>query len=339
MKAAVIGCGNVSVMHFNALKSNPDTEIVAVADIKPERANQKAEEFGAKAYYDFDELIEKEEIDCVHICTPHYLHTPMAVKALKKGINVLLEKPCSVSIKEIKELRLAQAESGKQLGICFQNRYNACVREAKRIIDSGEYGKVKSVRAFVTWNRGEKYYSDDWHGTLDKECGGVLINQAIHTMDLVQYLGGECQNVTAHISNDSLKGIIEVEDTANALLELKNGVTAVFYATLAYAENSDVFIEISLENGKLRLEGEKLYSFDGDGKSTEISEKSDTVYHGRRYWGSGHSALINDYYYCLKTGNKFKIDAIEGGKAAMIVAACYESSKSGKKIDISEGAN
>lgn len=339
MKVAVIGCGNVSVMHFNALRDNPDTEIVAAADIKPERADKKAAEFGARAYYDFDELLEKEELDCIHICTPHYLHTPMAVKALKKGINVILEKPCSVSMSEINELRDAEKASGKQLGICFQNRYNACVREAKRIIDSGEMGCAKSVRAFVTWERGKDYYSDDWHGTLDKECGGVLINQSIHTMDLVQYLGGKCQKVTAHVSNDHLKGIIEVEDTANALLELENGVTAVFYATLAYAENSEVFIEITLENGRLRLEGEKLYSIGDNGEITEITQKSDTVYHGQRYWGSGHSVLIDDYYYCLKSGEKFKIDAVEGSKAAMIVAACYESSKSGRTIEITEGAN
>ncbi len=339
MKVAVIGCGNVSVMHFNALRDNPDTEIVAVADIKPERADKKAEEFGAKAYYDFDLLLENEELDCVHICTPHYLHTPMAIKALNKGINVLLEKPCSVSMKEIEELRSAEKSSGKQLGICFQNRYNSCVRDAKRIIDSGEMGKVKSVRAFVTWMRDEKYYSDDWHGTLDKECGGVLINQSIHTMDLVQYLGGKCKKVTAHVSTDKFGGIIEVEDTANVLLELENGASVVFYATLAFAENSEVFIEISLENGKLRLEGEKLYKIDKDGNFTEVTGKTDAVYHGQRYWGSGHSVLINDYYYCLKSGDKFEINAVEGSRAAMIVAACYESSRSGKPIEITEGAN
>ena len=339
MKVAVIGCGNVSVMHFNALRDNPDTEIIAVADIKPERADQKAAEFGAKAYYDFDTLLENEAPDCIHICTPHYLHTPMAVKALSKGINVLLEKPCSVSMEEIEELRNAEKTSGKQLGICFQNRYNSCVREAKRIIDSEEMGKVKAVRAFVTWMRDEKYYSDDWHGTLDKECGGVMINQSIHTMDLVQYLGGKCKKVTAHVSTDKFGGIIEVEDTANVLLELENGITAVFYATLAYAENSDVFIEITLENGKLRLEGEKLYSFEKDGKFTEITGRTDAVYHGQRYWGSGHSVLINDFYNCLKTGDKFEINAVEGGRAAMIVAACYESSNSGKPIEITEGAS
>lgn len=334
MKVAVIGCGSVSKVHFKALSEIPEVEIVAVADIKPERADQKAAEFGAKAYYDFDELIKNEQLDVIHICTPHYLHTPMAITALEKGINILLEKPCSVSLEEVELLRNAQLKSGKQLGVCFQNRYNACVQDAKKIIDSGKMGKAKSVRAFVTWARDEKYYSDDWHGTLDKECGGVLINQSIHTMDLVQYLGGKCKKVTAHVSNDHLKGIIEVEDTASALLELENGVTAVFYATLAYAENSEVFIEIALEKGKLRIEGEKLFTIDESGKLTQTTSKPDVVYHGQHYWGSGHSVLINDYYYCLKSGEKFEIDAIEGGRAAQIVAACYESSKTGESVEI-----
>lgn len=334
MKIAVVGCGSVSKMHFKALSENPNTQIVAVADIKHERADEKASLFGARAYYDFDELLRNEELDAVHICTPHYLHTPMAVKALKKGINVLLEKPCSVSGEEIEILRKAQTESGKAVGICFQNRYNASTRRAKEIIDSEKMGKVKSVRAFVTWSRGKKYYSDDWHGTLDKECGGVLINQAIHTVDLVQYLGGNCESVTAHVSNDHLKDVIEVEDTASVLMELKNGVNAILYATLAYAENSDIFVEVSLQSGKIRIEGKEVTVIDESGSQTFTETEAASAYLGRTYWGTGHSALINDYYDCLISGRNFEIDAFEGGKAAQIVACCYLSSKSGETIKL-----
>lgn len=334
MKVAVIGCGGISAMHLKALSDNPDTDIVAVADIKPERADKAAADYGARAYYDFDELLEKENVDSVHICTPHYLHTEMAVKALEKGINVLTEKPCSVSIDEIEALRKAQKESGKQVGICFQNRYNNCVLRAKEIIASGRLGRVLSARAFVTWSRDKDYYSDDWHGTLEKECGGVLINQSIHTLDLIEYLCGKCKKVTAHVSNDHLKGIIEVEDNASVLMELESGITAMMYATTAYAENSDVLIEISFENGKLRLEGDRLYSIDSHGNISEACEKPEAVYHGQSYWGVGHSILINDYYDCLKTGRKFDIDAFEGGNAARLVFACYESSEKGETVEI-----
>ena len=334
MKVAIIGCGNISKMHFKALSDNPETEIIAVADIKPHRADEKAAEFGAKAYYSFDELLENEKPDAIHICTPHYLHTPMAAKALEKGINVLTEKPCSVTREEVDALRKAQSKSDKQLGICFQNRYNSCVQYSKKVIASGAMGRVKAIRAFVTWSRDESYYNDDWHGTLDKECGGVLINQAIHTADLVQYFGGKCKKLTAHIANDHLKGIIEVEDNASVLMELENGVTAMLYATTAYAENSDVFIEILMEKGRLRIEGEKLYAFDENGEISEIKCATEVEYHGESYWGSGHSALINDFYDCLKNNNKFEIDAYEGGHAAKIVAASYESSKTGESIEV-----
>ncbi len=334
MKVAVIGCGNISKMHFIALNDNPDTEIIAVADIKPERADAMAAKYGAKAYYSFDELLEKAKPDAVHICTPHYLHTAMAAKALERGINVLTEKPCSTTLEEVNALRKAQSSSGKQVGICFQNRYNSCVQYAKNIIDSSAMGKVRSIRAFVTWSRDKAYYSDDWHGTLDMECGGVLINQAIHTVDLIQYFGGKCKALTAHTANDHLKGIIEVEDNASVLMELENGITALLYATTAYAENSAVLIEILMDKGRLRLEGEKLYAFDEKGEIAEIKCGSEVVYHGESYWGSGHSALINDFYDCIKNGNNFEIDAFEGGHAAKIVAASYKSSKTGEKVNV-----
>ncbi len=334
MKVAVIGCGNISKLHFIALSENPDIQIIAVADIKPERADMAAAKYGAKAYYSFDELLENEAPDAIHICTPHYLHTAMAAKALEKGINVLTEKPCSATLEEVDALRKAQAISGKQVGICFQNRYNACTQYVKGVIESGDMGKVKAIRAFVTWSRDKDYYADDWHGTLEKECGGVLINQAIHTVDLIQYFGGKCKKLTAHTSNDHLKGIIEVEDNASILMELESGVTAMLYATTAYAENSDVFVEILLEKGKLRLEAEKLFAIDEKGEMLQIKCGSDIVFHGESYWGSGHSALINDFYSCLKDGKKFEIDAFEGGHAAKIVAASYKSSALNESVEV-----
>lgn len=334
MKAAVIGCGNISRVHFRVLDGIPDVEIVGVADIKPERAHEAAVKYGANEYPSLTELLKAEKPEVVHICTPHYLHTAMAVEALEAGANVFIEKPCSVTVEEAETLLTAQKKNGKQLGVCFQNRYNSCVQYVKNIVNSGELGAVKAIRAFVTWSRGESYYSDDWHGTLDKECGGVLINQAIHTVDLVQYLGGGCKKLTAHISNDHLKGVIEVEDNASVLMELGCGATALLYATTAYGENSGVFVEVLFENGKLRFEGDKLFSIGEKGSISEIEVSESAVCHGKSYWGSGHSLIINDFYDCIKTGRKFDIDALEGGKAARIVAACYKSADSGESVTL-----
>ncbi|MBR5112612.1 MAG: Gfo/Idh/MocA family oxidoreductase [Clostridia bacterium] len=333
MRVAVVGCGNVSKNHFSALENTEGVEIAAVVDIKKERADEKAAQTGAKAYYDYEEMLLAEKPDCVHIATPHYLHTPMAVKALESGADVFLEKPCSVSAAEIRALAEAQAKTDRQVGICFQNRYNKCVRRAKEIIDSGECGKVKAARAFVTWSRGMDYYGDDWHGTAEKECGGVLINQAIHTVDLLGYLCGDCVAVEAHVANDHLKGQIEVEDTACVRMELESGIIAMLYATTAFSVNIEVFIEIFLEDAVLRLEGERLYKITDDG-SEMLVDKADKEFVGRDYWGHGHKAIIRDFYDCLKTGRKFSIDAVEGGKAAAVVMASYASSAKNERVEV-----
>lgn len=336
MKVAVVGCGNISRNHFSALNDIEDVQIVAAVDIKPERADMKAEQYGARAYYDLDEMLINEHPDCVHIATPHYLHTPMAIKVMESGADVFLEKPCSVSISEARALADAQARTGRQVGVCFQNRYNDSTAAAKEIVDGGSLGKLLGIRAFVTWSRGEDYYSDDWHGKADKECGGVLINQAIHTIDLMQYLAGGCKALTAHVSNDHLRGIIEVEDNAGVIMELSGGVKGILYATTAYAVNSDVMIELTLEKGNLRIEGESLYQLNEDGAYEYICGNSEEDFVGKNYWGHGHKAIIRDFYDCIKTGRKFEIDAVEGGKAARIVASCYESSAKNERIEVTE---
>ena len=323
MNCALVGCGNISHVHIDAIMKNPALRLVAVADIKPDRAKKAAETTGAVPYTDFEKMLRSEKIDCVHICTPHYLHTPMALKALDMGINVIVEKPCGVSKSEIDALISAQKNSGKQVGVCFQNRYNACVMRVREIVNNKHLGNIRCIRAFLTWSRGKDYYSDDWHGTLSKECGGVLINQAIHTLDIIQLLGGGAEVVACHTSNDHLQGVIEVEDTASVYLSLSGGGTAVFYATTAYGDNEDILIEAVFEKGKIRIEGEKLFVTGEDGVTKEDIADISKVFPGQKYWGTGHKALIDDFYECLESGRRFCIDAVEGGKAAKLVATCY----------------
>ena len=334
MKVAIVGCGNVSKNHFAAIENIPSVQIVATVDIIAERAQEKADKYGARAYTDFDEMLANEKPECVHIATPHYLHTEMAIKALESGAHVFVEKPCSTSAEEADRLIEAMNRTGNQVGVCFQNRYNSSTITMKKLIDVELIGKMVALRAFVTWDRDADYYNDDWHGKKDKECGGVLINQAIHTVDLIQYLGGGCDSVTAHVFNDHLKGVIEVEDTATARLQLKNGVPAILYATTGYSADADVFIEAIMEKGTFRLEGERLIRINPNGFTEVLCEKSNRQFTGKSYWGHGHPAIIRDFYDSIKTNRKFEIDAAEGSKAPRIVAACYESSEKNIEIEV-----
>ena len=263
MKVNLVGCGGVSKCHFNAINmlKNKGAELTAVADIVTDKADAKAQENSCKAYYDYVTMLNEEKPDVVHICTPHYLHVDMAVEALERDINVVLEKPCGTSVEGLKRLIEAEKASKGKLAVCFQNRYNSSVVFAKELIESKKFGEVKSARAIVTWRRDEDYYSSDaWRGTWEQECGGVLINQAIHTHDLMQYLCGKTtKTVEGHISNYHLKDYIEVEDTASVYFTYEDGTRAVYFATNASGDNSDPIVEIFCEKAVIRVEGSSVF--------------------------------------------------------------------------------
>lgn len=333
MKISLVGCGGISGAHIKSIQDNTGARLISVADIKIERAKKVAAETGAVPYASLDEMLDAEKPDVLHICTPHYLHTPMALNALERGIHVLIEKPCSVSLQELESLRAAQKRTGLKVGTCFQNRYNYSALQLQTLLqDEEKHGKLLSTRGFVTWKRGEDYYSDDWHGTLAKECGGVLINQAIHTLDMLQLVAGGLTGVTGHIANDHLKGVIEVEDTASALLDFASGVGGVFYSTVAYTADAPVFMEFNCEKAVFRIEGDNLYEIEKDGKITTINSFEPKDYPGKVCWGTGHSALICDFYASILEDRPFTIDAFAGGKAVEVVLAIYESAKTGKRV-------
>lgn len=332
MKVSVVGCGNISRCHFDVLSKTEGITISSAVDIKPERADAAAEKYNCRAFYDFDEMLSEDRPDVIHICTPHYLHVPMAVKALSMGINVLCEKPCAVSAEGLEKLRMAQLMSSAQYGVCFQNRYNDSVKIVKDLLDSKEYGKIVTARALVHWNREKEYYSDDWHGTLEKECGGVLVNQAVHTGDLLRYLCGQnVKAVTGHIFRDKFKGFIEVEDTALARYEFEDGMIAIYNGTVAAGKNLPVLLDFVCEKATLRIEEDNAYKI-VDGKVEQLSMPKNADFVGRDYWGRGHLSLITDFYNCLKTGRKFPVDAYEGGKAVEEFLAIYSSDEIGEKV-------
>lgn len=332
MRVSVVGCGGVSKSHLKALSEIESVTVSSVVDIKKDRADMAANEYNCKAFYDFDTMLSEDKPDCIHICTPHYLHVPMAVKALTQGVHVLCEKPCAVTSEDLSRLRLAQLMSDSKFGVCFQNRYNESSLLVKDLLEKEAYGKITSARACVHWERGEDYYCDDWHGTLAKEGGGVVVNQAVHTQDLLRFLVGKnIKAVTAHVFNDHLKDVIEVEDTVHALLEFEDGMIAVYDATTAFTDNLPVLIDIVCEKAVLRIEGDSAYVIkDGDVEQLHIADNTGFV--GKNYWGKGHNSLIRDFYDCLEKGIKFPIDAIEGGKAVEEFLAIFKSSDTGGKI-------
>ena len=336
-KTAIAGCGAISKTHAEALKLIENTEIRCLCDTNTERALARSEEYGGKVYSDFDEMLENEEIDVLHICTPHYLHVPMAIKALKKGINVLMEKPIAISYEQFYELKKAlDASNGKaKLGICFQNRYNASFIEAKRLLDEKAFGELLGARAIVTWARGEKYYTESgWRGQLAKEGGGVLINQSIHTLDLATCILGTPQKVTATASNFHLQGIIDEEDTITAYLDYGDK-NVVFYATTAACKDTPIILEFICTEGRIRLESNTLTLIYPDGRR-EFTDNTVRVTSGKQCWGSSHTKLISDFYHCIETGDHFPVTLDTVVPSFKTMMAIYESARCGKTKTIGE---
>ena len=236
LRVGIIGCGRISVMHLIPLQTIKEAEVVACCDIKRERAEETAKKYGLTAYESYEEMLDKENLDCVHICLPHYLHSKAAICAFKHGVNVLCEKPMDVDYESAERAVKTAKERGVLYGVIFQCRYNNSAQLVKKAVESGRLGKILSARSTLTWTRPDEYYAEsDWKGTWDKEGGGLIIDQAIHSIDLVNWIvGSEAESVSVSMANRGHK-CVKVEDSAEGLITYKNGVKYGFYAMNNYA--------------------------------------------------------------------------------------------------------
>ena len=325
LKAAIIGCGNIYVNHANALINSDFAELIAVTDINENKAKVAADKYNCKYYTDYKEMLQNTDIDVVHICTPHFLHSTMAIDCIEAGKHVLVEKPMDISVKKAEEMIAAKNKYNKHLSVVFQNRYNETSIKAKELIEQGTLGKIKGIKAIVTWNRDKNYYvSDSWRGKWATEGGGVLINQAIHDLDLIQWFGGAIDSVKGNADLRMLNGVIEVEDTADATITFSSGAVGIFYATNCYSMNSSVLIEIQLEKGSLRIEDGKLNLLK-DGTVTLLCSDISSDSAAKSYWGEGHKRMIKCFYESILRNDESYITAEEGIKSLLIIEEIYKS--------------
>ena len=236
LRIGVIGCGRVSVMHFVSAQKLETAELVACCDVKKERAEEAAERYGVRAYTDYRDMIAKERLAAVHLCLPHHLHVPVAIYAMEHGVNVLSEKPMSIDYASAEKAVEVSKKTGVLYGVIFQCRYNDSAKLVKNAVQSGKLGKIISARSVLTWTRPDDYYAEsDWKGTWDKEGGGVVIDQAIHSIDLVQWIvDSDVKSISCSMANRGHKQVL-VEDSAEGLITFENGVKYGFYCMNNYA--------------------------------------------------------------------------------------------------------
>lgn len=334
LRVAIVGCGRISVCYIDAFCRLSDmVEVVYAVDKDIEKAKKFAQNFSCSYTDTFDEILDKD-LDVVHLCLPHYLHPVMAIKAMNAGIHVLTEKPIAITLQDADEMLRVQEENGVKLGVIFQTRYVKGVEVLKKMIAEGKFGKILSARSYLTWNRPLNYYEgSDWKGTWDKEGGGVLIDQAIHSIDRVRFmLGSDVEWIDGSIHNYDHK-FVKVEDSANAAIKFKNGCLYNIYACNIYGMDSPITIELCGEKGRCGMIQDMGY-YELDGTYAEIRGTYEEKTVGENYWGSSHHVQIRDFYQSILDGTPVAVDGIEGRKTLEMVKGIYLSSYKRERITL-----
>lgn len=326
-RVGVIGCGRISVMHFSALRALKETELVCCCDIKFDRAEEAAKTYGCKAYADYKEMFEKERLDAVHICLPHYLHVPVAEYAFSRGVNVLSEKPMSIDYESAARAVENAEKAGVLYGIVSQCRYNNSAQLVKKAVESGKLGKIVSARSVLTWSRSDEYYSSsDWKGTWDKEGGGVVIDQAIHSIDLVNMIvNSPVKSVSCSMANRG-HSLVHVEDSAEGLIEFENGVRYGFYCMNNYAADEPIEIKFVCEKGKVTFGYDDAYIeyFDGEKEEAHQDLNPEACAGGMDYWGFQHVRQIAQFYRACAGKDPLDISGREALKTHKLVMEIYD---------------
>ncbi|MBB1494853.1 Gfo/Idh/MocA family oxidoreductase [Propioniciclava sp. MC1595] len=331
-RAAIVGWGDVAIIHHEAIVCIEGVDLVGVVDTDAERREAATAALGVPAFASVAELVDAVAPDVVHITTPHHQHITPTLEALERGVHVIQEKPLAASIEDGQRLvdvmarREAQGLTSPKVGICFQNRYNVASQELRRLLDSGELGAVHGAYASVVWTRTADYYkAKPWRGSREESGGGLLINQAIHTLDLVQWFMGDVVDVAGHVATHRFGDVSEVEDTAEMLLTHASGLKTAFYATLTAPQHRPVELELDCDNAYVSLRNGLSVTWK-DGRGTDRYEERQAPSGGRSYWGVSHELLVRDFYAKVDDPEPFWISPAEAMKSLQILKATYQVS-------------
>lgn len=321
LRIGIAGLGVISGVHLEAIQNLETGLLVAACDLDPAK---KLEE--VPFYTSLEEMLRQEDLDCVHICLPHHEHVGAVLLCEKYGVHAFVEKPIGLDLADINRLGTPNIK----VGTCLQNRYNPTSLALKNLIEEGTFGNVVGTKAVVTWNRGELYYKKDpWRGKISEAGGGVMLSQAVHTLDLLYLVGGPVSWVKG-LAGNLLREEIEVEDTAAAHIQFKGGSQGIFYGTVTHCFNSQIEVEVVLEKAVAKIKDSKLLLY-VDGREEILAE--DIPLAGRKsYYGTGHQLAISAFYEAIQNGTTDYITIEEATHSVAICEGVMKSAASGSRI-------
>ena len=332
MKAAIVGFGTISIVHIDAIASNPGMELVAICDINEELAAKVPE--GVKFYTDYKKMAEEVKPDVIHNLLPHYLHYPVTKDLVEMGFNVFCEKPIALNTKEAEQFcALEAAHPEVKIGVCLQNRMNETTEALKEIIDSGEYGKIIGIRGFVPWRRDKSYYdAQPWRGKWKYAGGGSMINQSLHTLDLLYFLGGDIKKLHAVVGQTNEYGV-EVEGDVIARLEFANGARGLFFATNNNWTNESVQIRVAMEKGIFHSEDNTLWKIEKDNTRTVIC-KAPVLEGIKFYYGASHSRMIERFRLAVENNTDDYIHVKDGTTVIRLMDSIFRSANTSALVEV-----
>jgi UDP-N-acetyl-2-amino-2-deoxyglucuronate dehydrogenase len=330
----IIGTGAIAGLHAAAINACEDAELVAVCSSSPSRATEAATKFGVPADHDWDTFLNRKDIDIVAICTHSGNHLEPAIAAAKAGKHILLEKPIEVSVARATELIQVCKSAGVKLGVIFQNRLKPGYLQLKDAVNQGLLGKLLMGTAAINWYRDPSYYSSSsWKGTISGDGGAALINQGVHTIDLLLDIMGEARAVFGQVR--TMVHDIEGEDVGAALINFKNGAIGTITGGTALYPGNPERLEIYGEKGNVILEAGKIVTWNVAGATGELptsevggSGASDPMAIDYRL----HLGQVQDMVDAVRENREPMVTGEDARQSLALILGIYQSSREGKQV-------
>lgn len=348
LRFAIIGGGVIGETHAEAISLVPEAELVAVADVDVGRAKETVGKYGARVYADYREMLQNEQLDVVDICTPSGLHGEIAREVMRSGRHVIVEKPMEITRAAMDEMLYVQQETGMKMAVISQHRFDPASQQVHGLVQEGAFGRLVMGNAIIPWWRSQAYYDKGaWRGTWRLDGGGVLMNQSIHSIDLLQWMMGRVRSVVAY--TDTLVHRMETEDVAAAVLHFASGALGVIAATTDAYPGVTTRIEIYGDQGSAVIEDDQLrYLYlkrDEQKAAGDYGSHMGTQFIASPHGGSGataqnpaalssrgHMLQIADMIRAIKENGTPLVDGYAARHPVEIILAIYESARTHKEV-------
>jgi predicted dehydrogenase len=349
LRFGIIGCGVIGHIHAEAIATLPDAQLVAVADVVPALAQKLAEEFHVTHYSDVGQMLAREHLDVVDVCTPSGQHGEQACQVMRAGVNVIVEKPMEITHLAIEQMLRVQQETGVKMAVISQHRFDPDTVKVHDLVEEQAFGRLVLGNALIPWWRSQAYYdSGAWRGTWGLDGGGVLMNQSIHSIDLLQWLMGPVKTITAY--TETLVHRMETEDVAVAVLRFANGALGTIAATTGAYPGTGTRIEVYGDKGSAVVEDDRLsylhlarddreevgpYGAGREQRAPTSAAGPSAAQNPAALAIRSHALQIEDMIRAIRENGTPLVDGLAAKHPVEIILGIYESARTHKEVTLS----